>query len=50
MEITFILSAIGDELFETLKQQRVKKFIQTCKEINIAFIPYEQQVIYALVL
>lgn len=36
--------AIRDELFEHLKQQRVVKFIKTCKEINIAFIAYEKQV------
>lgn len=37
--------AVPDRLFEMLKGERVTKFMKACKEINIAFIPYEEQVI-----
>jgi hypothetical protein len=36
--------AIPDSLFEKLKGQNIVKFMKACKEINIAFIPYEKQV------
>jgi Sec1 family len=36
--------AIPDSLFEKIKGQNVVKFMRACKEINIAFIPYEEQV------
>lgn len=36
--------AIPDRLFEKIKGQNVVKFMRACKEINIAFIPYEEQV------
>jgi syntaxin-binding protein 1 len=40
----FFLLAIPDNLFEKLKGKKVVKFMETCKEINIAFMPYESQV------
>jgi hypothetical protein len=36
--------AIPDSLFEKLKGQNIVKYMKACKEINIAFIPYEKQV------
>ncbi|XP_063699202.1 protein ROP isoform X1 [Culicoides brevitarsis] len=40
----FFTEAIPDHLFELLKGSRVIKFMRTCREINIEFIPYEAQV------
>lgn len=41
---TNILLAIPDSLFEKIKGENVVKYMKACKEINIAFIPYEEQV------
>lgn len=38
------LAAIPDHLFELLKGSKVLKYMKTCREINIEFIPYEAQV------
>lgn len=36
--------AIPDSLFEKIKGSNIVKYMKACKEINIAFIPYEEQV------
>lgn len=38
------ISEMPDDIFNMLKTARVKKYMKACKEINIAFIPYEEQV------
>lgn len=43
--LRFKLTAVPDDIFEMLKKSNVVKYMKACKEINIAFIPYEQQVI-----
>lgn len=42
------LTAIPDKMFALIKKSNVVKYLKTCKEINIAFIPYEEQVIFFL--
>lgn len=39
-----VFLAVPDHLFETLKGQNVVKCMKSCREINIAFIPYEEKV------
>jgi len=40
----YFTEACPDELFKDIARSRVKKFIQTLKEINSAFLPIEKQV------
>lgn len=38
-------TAIPDHIFDLMKGSNLVKHMKSCKEINIAFIPYEEQVI-----
>lgn len=40
----FISTAIPNEIFQMFKRENVVKYMKCCTEINIAFIPYEEQV------
>uniref|UniRef100_A0A182IQ16 Major facilitator superfamily (MFS) profile domain-containing protein n=1 Tax=Anopheles atroparvus TaxID=41427 RepID=A0A182IQ16_ANOAO len=40
----FFTEAIPDELFDILRKGTVVKYMKSCKELSIAFIPYEAQV------
>lgn len=44
LQLNIDFLAVPDHLFETLKGQNVVKFMKSCREINIAFIPYEEKV------
>lgn len=39
-------SAIPNDIFQMFKKANVVRHMKACTEINIAFIPYEQQVIF----
>lgn len=39
-------TAIPNDIFQTFKKANVVKYMKACKEINIAFVPYEEQVIH----
>lgn len=43
-DLTVMISACPDELFNTLSHAKVVKYIKTLKEINISFVAYERQV------
>lgn len=44
------ITAIPNDIFQLFKKANVVKYMKACTEINIAFIPYEQQVILILFL
>lgn len=39
-----ISTAMPNDIFDLLRKSPIIKFMKTCSEINIAFIPYEEQV------
>lgn len=36
--------AIPDDIFGMIRRSNLTRYLKACKEINIAFIPYEEQV------
>lgn len=50
MKIIDTNTAIPNDIFQTFKKANVVKYMKACKEINIAFVPYEEQVIHSTVL
>lgn len=44
----FIETAIPNDIFQMFKKANVVKNMKACTEINIAFIPYEEQVNFFL--
>lgn len=45
MQIVQIRIAIPNHIMQMFKKANVVKYMKTCTEINISFIPYEEQVI-----
>ncbi|CAD7086706.1 unnamed protein product [Hermetia illucens] len=46
----FFTEAVPSERFELLSKSQAAKYIRTCKEINVAFVSYEQQFLSNIVL
>lgn len=38
------MAAIPNDIFQMFKKANIVKYMKACKEINIAFVPYEEQV------
>lgn len=47
---SFIETAIPNDIFQMFKKTNVVKNMKACTEINIAFIPYEEQVNFFFIL
>lgn len=47
LTLTWKIEAMSDDIVKMIQAQQhiVRKYFLTCKEINIAFVPYEEQVI-----
>lgn len=43
--LTITSAVIPDSFIKQLANSRISKYIRTLKEVNMAFIPYEQQVL-----